>query len=190
MKLKKCNACLSLLSILSGLIHIGYSAYAYLTFYYNPVLKHLTAIPFIVCTCLHAVLGMLLVFLQGDGTRLSLYPRLNARTLVQRASAALIFPLLILHLNTFQLLQSTAGSGSWFVFALVLLAQLLFYAAVLAHIAVSVSCALITLGLLSSDKARKAIDRAALIFCAILFVFALFSVMKGELAMFIPGGGV
>ena len=59
------------------LVHIGYTVFAYLTFYCNPTLKLLTAIPFMVLACLHAICGMLTVFLQSDGTRLDLYPRQN-----------------------------------------------------------------------------------------------------------------
>ena len=39
MKMKKINAALGLLSIVFMLLHIGYTVYAYLTFYYNPFLK-------------------------------------------------------------------------------------------------------------------------------------------------------
>ena len=188
MKLKKCNAVLALASVFFGLVHIGYSAFAYLTFYYNPTLKMLTAIPFLAAVCLHAVLGMLLVFLQGDGTRLSLYPKLNKGTVVQRVTAALIFPLLIVHLNTFSLLQESAAAGNWFGFALVLIAQVLFYIMVDAHIVTSFTKALITLGALSSEKKRKTADRIVWIVGAALFLFALFAILKTELAMFVPGG--
>lgn len=67
MALKKWNAFLSLLTFLAMLLHMGYNDYAYLTFYYNPVLKTATSVPFMVCTCLHAILGMLAVFLLGTG---------------------------------------------------------------------------------------------------------------------------
>ena len=77
MKLKKINAALGLLSIVAMLLHIGYTVFAYLAFYYNPTLKLLMAVPFMVLACLHAVCGMLVVFLQSDGTRLDLYPRQN-----------------------------------------------------------------------------------------------------------------
>ena len=101
MKLKKINAALGLLSIAAMLLHIGYTVFAYLAFYYNPTLKLLTAIPFMALACLHAVCGMLTLFLQSDGTRLELYPKQNARTILQRVSAALMLPLLMLHINTF-----------------------------------------------------------------------------------------
>ena len=80
MKLKKINAALGLLSIAAMLLHIGYTVFAYLAFYYNPTLKLVTAIPFMALACLHAVCGMLTVFLQADGTRLDLYPKQNLRT--------------------------------------------------------------------------------------------------------------
>lgn len=92
MPLKKINAALGLLSIAAMLLHIGYTVFAYLAFYYDPMLKLLTAIPFMVLACLHAICGILTVFLQADGTRLDLYPRQNARTVLQRVSAALMLP--------------------------------------------------------------------------------------------------
>ena len=63
MKLKKLNAVLALLSTIAMIFHIGYNIFAYLTMYYNPTLKLVSAVPFIVITCIHAVLGMCLVFL-------------------------------------------------------------------------------------------------------------------------------
>lgn len=189
MKLKKLNAALGLLSIVAMLLHIGYTVFAYLAFYYNPTLKLLTAVPFMVLMCLHAVCGMLTVFLQADGTRLDLYPKQNLRTILQRASAALILPLLILHINTFGLLQSAVGAGQWLWFALLMLSQPLFYGVALTHVAVSVTRGLITLGLLSSREKQKKIDRVIYILCAAAFVASTYVVLKTELAMFLSGGG-
>ena len=189
MQLKKINAALGLLSIVAMLLHIGYTVFAYLAFYYNPALKLLTAIPFMALACLHAVCGMLTVFIQSDGTRLDLYPRQNARTILQRASAALMLPLLILHINTFGLLQSSAGAGQWIWFALLMLSQPLFYGTALIHIAVSVTRGLITLGWLSSTEKQKVIDRVVYILCALAFVVSTFVVVRTELVMFLYGGG-
>ena len=189
MPLKKINAALGLLSIAAMLVHIGYTVFAYLAFYYNPTLKLLTAVPFMVLACLHAICGMLTVFLQSDGTRLDLYPRQNVRTILQRVSAALMLPLLILHINTFGLLQSSAGAGQWIWFALLMLSQPLFYGTALTHIAVSVTRGLITLGWLSSTEKQKVIDRVVYILCALAFVVSTFVVVRTELAMFLSGGG-
>ena len=189
MPLKKINAALGLLSIAAMLVHIGYTVFAYLAFYYNPTLKLLTAVPFMVLACLHAICGMLTVFLQADGTCLDLYPRQNARTVLQRASAALMLPLLILHINTFGLLQSSAEAGQWIWFALLMLSQPLFYGTVLTHIAVSVTRGLITLGWLSSSEKQRKIDRVVYILCALAFAVSTFVVVRTELAMFLSGGG-
>ena len=189
MPLKKINAALGLLSIAAMLVHIGYTVFAYLAFYYNPTLKLLTAVPFMVLACLHAICGMLTVFLQSDGTRLDMYPRQNVRTVLQRVSAALMLPLLILHINTFGLLQSSAEAGQWLWFALLMLSQPLFYATVLTHIAVSVTRGFITLGWLTSTEKQKVIDRVVYILCALAFVVSTFVVVRTELAMFLYGGG-
>ena len=189
MKLKKINAALGLLSIAAMLLHIGYTVFAYLAFYYNPTLKLLTAIPFMALACLHAVCGMLTLFLQSDGTRLELYPKQNARTILQRVSAALMLPLLILHINTYGLLASTAEAGRWLWFALLMLSQPLFYGVALTHVAVSVTRGLITLGLLSSSDRQKRIDRVIYVLGALAFAVATFVVLRTELAMFLPGGG-
>ena len=185
MKLKKINAGLGLLSILFMLLHIGYSAFAYMTMYYNPAMKSVFAIPFIVFACLHAVFGMATVFSQKDGTRLDLYPKKNARTILQRVSAALIFPLLILHLYTFTLMKASAESGMTVFIILLMIAELLFFGVVITHVAVSFSNAFITLGLLSSPKAQKAIDTVMYIFGAAAFLVSAFAVIRGQVVMFL-----
>ncbi len=185
MKLKKLNAALALLAILCILLHVGYSAFAYLTFYYNPVLKNLFAVPFLVLTCLHAVLGMTIVFTQKDGSRMDLYPKQNRRTILQRTSAALIFPLLILHMKTFALMQAAAEGGQTLVILLLIAAELLFFAVVLTHAATSFSKAFITLGLLTSERTAEAVDKACYVIGAVLFLIPAFAVVKGQIAMFL-----
>ena len=83
MKMKKINVVLGLLSILFMVLHIGYSVFAYLTFYYNPVLKMVFAYPFMVLMCLHAVCGMMTIFTMKDGSRADLYPKQNMGTILQ-----------------------------------------------------------------------------------------------------------
>ena len=183
MKLKKCSAILSLMSFIAMLLHIGYTTFAYLAFYNNPDLTKIFAIPFITLTCFHAVTGMCSVFLLTDGTAL-LYPKKNISTIIQRITAALIFPLLILHLNTFALLQSTSSDGQYVCFTLLLLSETLFYAVILSHSAVSFSKALITLGILCSDKTRKKTDISVYLLCAVIFAAASFSIIKGQITMF------
>lgn len=184
MKLKKINAAVGLLSAIALLVHIGYTVYAYLAFYYHPTLKQLTALPFMVLTCLHAVLGMSIIFTQADGTRLDLYPKQNVRSIVQRITAALILPLLILHINTYNLMRSSAEEGKWLFFALLMISQPLFYGTVLSHVASSVTRAMITLGWIADREKQKKIDRIVYMIGAVVFALALIAVVKGQLAMF------
>lgn len=183
--MKKINAVLGLLSIVLMLLHMGYTIFAYLTFYYNPFLKMVFAIPFIVVVCLHALLGMLTVFTQADGTRMDLYPKQNMRTILQRVSAALIFPLLILHINTFSLMKSDAAKEHPIIIILLIAAELVFFAAVITHVAVSLTKGLITLGLLTSREKQKTIDRVIYVIGAAVYILAVFAVVRTQVIMFL-----
>ncbi|MBQ1311573.1 MAG: hypothetical protein IIY55_06960 [Blautia sp.] len=185
MKFKKINAALGMLSILFLLAHAGYSVFAYLTLYYNPFLKNLFAVPFVVLACLHAVCGMAVVFMQADGTRMDLYPRKNLRTILQRISAALIFPLLILHMYTFRLMQASAESGNKAFILLLILAEIVFFACVVTHVAVSLTKGLITFGLLTSEKTQRILDRIIYVSGAVVFIVSVYAVVRGQAIMFI-----
>ena len=186
MKLKKVNAVLGLLVIFGLVVHVGYNIFAYMTMYYNPTLKILTAAPFMICVCLHAICGMCAVFLQGDGTRMDIYGKQNRATIIQRVSAALLFPLLILHLNGYKILQSLSEEGNCVMFAVVMLLNVFFFLAVAAHIATSFSKAFITLGLLQDRKKQQTIDRIAYVLCTVMFIIAAVVVVRGDLIMFVP----
>ena len=187
MRLKKINAVLGLLSILLLLMHMGYTIWAYLTFTYNPTMKLAFAVPFMVVACLHAICGMLAVFTQADGTRLNLYRKLNRRTIVQRVTAALILPLLILHINTFTLMSVCVENGQTLLILLLIVAELAFFACVIAHVAVSLTSGLVTLGLLTSEKTRKVLDRIMYAVGALAFVGAAFVIIKVQAFMFLMG---
>ncbi|MBE6719700.1 MAG: hypothetical protein E7571_03460 [Ruminococcaceae bacterium] len=184
MKLKKLNATLGLLSIFFMLVHIGYSVFAYLTMYYNPTLKTVFSVPFIVLVCLHAVCGMSILFMQKDG-RGDLYKKQNMRTVLQRVTAALIFPLLILHLNTFSLMQASAEKGAKGIIIILIAAELLFFGVVITHVATSFTNGFVTLGLLSSEKTKNVLDKTMYVICFAAFVISAFAVIKGQAIMFL-----
>ena len=185
MNRKKINAVLSLLTFIAMCMHMGYSSYAYLTFYYNPSLTKGFAIPFMVLVCLHAIIGMCSVFLLSDGTRLQNYPKQNKRILCQRMTAAFIFPLLLIHINMYSLLSDASSEEHYFIFFLLILSEVLFYCVVVVHAAVSFSRALITLGLIGSKKAEKITDRIVFTVCLVVLAVSLFAVIKGQIVMFI-----
>ncbi len=164
---------------------MAYNCFCFLTFYYNPALKLVTSVPLMVLMCAHAICGMCAVFLLGDGTRLDLYPQKNKKTIIQRISAALIFPLLIVHLKTFEAMKSLSESGIWIGFALLMVLQLLFYVVITVHTSVSFSKACITLGLLVDEKKVRLTDRIVTLVMTALLLVTSFAVVKGELTMFV-----
>ena len=124
------------------------------------------------------------VFLLGDGTRLDIYPRKNRQIIVQRISAAFVFPLLLIHLKTFALLKDLSESKNLPVFVLVILIQIMFYAVVISHASVSFPRALITLGILASGEKLKTVEKLSFLAGGALFILAVCAVVRGELAMF------
>jgi succinate dehydrogenase/fumarate reductase cytochrome b subunit len=138
-----------------------------------------------VMVCLHAICGMMTVFTQGDGTRMDLYPNQNMRTVLQRLSAALIFPFLILHLYTFTLMNNSATSGKIIYVILLIIAEVLFFATVITHVSVSITKAFITLGILSSKELMDKIDKVIYIVNAVVFVIAVVVIVRGQIIMFL-----
>ena len=166
MGIKKWNARLSLLTTALLLIHEGYQLCAYLTFYYNPTLSAISDCSAAGCFVLHGILSAICVFALHDAKAIA-YKKLNIRTLLQRISAVMIILLLPIHIFSFSLLQSSAGGLGYI---LIEAAQIIFYAALSCHIAMSFSGALITLGRLSDIKKKRVIDAVVLVICALLFL--------------------
>ena len=89
-------------------------------------------------------------------------------------------------METFRLLQGSAGSGKWLMFALLIFAQILFYAVVTAHAAGAFSKALVILGMMKEGKSEKTADRISWTFFTAVFLIAAVAVVRGELIMFLP----
>ena len=174
MAIKKWNARLSFLTLLLLLIHEGYQLYAYITFYYNPVLSKVTGFATAGCFALHAILSMIIVFVMHDSKSVA-YKKLNIRTVMQRISAVLILVLLPLHIFSFSLLKRSVGSVGYVGgvgYVLVEAAQIIFYAMLSCHVALSFSNALVTLGRLSDIKKKRVIDVVVCVICLLLFIAA------------------
>ena len=71
------------------------------------------------------------------------------------------------------------------VIVLLILAELFFFACVITHVVVSLTKGLITLGLLSSQKVQKMIDRILYVAGAVVFFVSAFAVIRGQAAMFL-----
>lgn len=180
MSIKKWNARLSLLAVALLLIHSAYQTYAYITFYYNPLLSAATGYALAGIFVLHGILSVVSVYILHDSKTVA-YKKLNIRTLLQRISAALMILLLPLHILSFGLLSGSAGTV-WYIF--VEAAQILFYAAMFTHVALSFTSALITLGRLEDMEKKRVIDRALAALCAVMFITTSVTITLTHTKMF------
>jgi len=180
MKSKKWNAALSIITLFLLLIHEGYQLFAYITFYYNPTLSAATGYAVTGCFALHAILSAICVFALHD-SKVIVYKKLNPRTVLQRVSAVLIVLLLPLHILSFSLLQKSAGGAGYILIEAV---QIVFYAALMGHIALSFGNALVTMGLLSDIKKKRILDCCILVVCAMLFIVVSVFITKGHAVIF------
>ncbi len=185
---KKINAVLGISIVVLFLVHILYEIFAYLTFYYNPIVTKVIAYAALGAVVLHVFMSIYIVSFVHDRGKGMKYPALNARTLIQRISAVVMTVLIIFHMNTFKLLSQNAKTNLP-LFVIVLIVQIIFYASVLLHVAVSASNAMISLGIIASDNARKRTDVIVWIICAVLFAAASFIIVKTQVSMFLGSGG-
>lgn len=107
----------------------------------------------------HGVISIVLAFLGHRGTekrKCNTYPKMNVSTVIQRASGILMFLLIGFHL---------AGAANHFQPKMLhAVLHPLFFATVLAHVAVSTSRALITLGI-GNAKFVKSVDVIVKVLC-------------------------
>jgi hypothetical protein len=180
MNFKKTNAVLGLITIFLMTAHAVYQMFAYITFYYNPLVSKLTGFVLLGVVVLHVILSMLIVFTKTDSVTVT-YKRRNIRTVIQRVSAMMMVILLPVHVFEFELLKRNAGSA---VKYLIELTMIFFYAVLMMHISMSFSNALITLGLLEDMKKKKIIDTVVLIISIAIFTAASVITLSVQLKMF------
>ena len=164
MKLRKLNAVISLITTVLILDHsIFYSVWMLSR---GSVAKSADALPWVltVLALIHTVLCIVIIARQHKDKAKqphNSYAKLNAGTVIQRASGILMVVLLAVHIG---------GAANHFrakIFHTVM--HPLFFAAVLAHISVSVSKAFVTLGV-GNAKVIKALDVLMPIVCAAIFL--------------------
>ena len=166
MRIKKLNAWLALITAALLLIHETYQLFAFILFYYNPVITKILGYSLASVFILHGILSACCIFALHDSKTIT-YKKMNIRTVLQRISGLAMILLLPLHICSFLLLQRSAGT---IIFYLLLASQVLFYAAINCHVAVSFSNAFITLGYLEDMDKKDRIDRITWIISALLFI--------------------
>jgi len=125
---------------------------------------------------LHAFLSIIILFFSHDGARIGHYRKKNIKTILQRASAIVIVLMLHMHLNAFSFIMSgtpldaSAKSG-------LIITELIYFGALLTHLAVSFSKSLISMGIIRNDRTEKIIDIAAYSVCAFLMITASLAII-------------
>ena len=163
------------------LCHVIYQTVSYILFYYNPLVGKVTGFVLTGLIVIHIALGIYLVAKKTDSKKID-YPKMNIRTILQRASALLLLILFPVHTCAGGWITGHVGGFGFFVFISVL--QVLFWAAFYIHITTSFSNALITLGIITSMKTKKKIDVFVGTVLFIALVFAAFTVIKTQFILF------
>ena len=180
MILKKTNAYLSIIITVLLVIHVGYESAAYCLMYYNPLLSKITGYLTAGTVTAHAVISVICLFVLHDNKSV-VYIKLNLRTVIQRICAIIMAALLPVHIFTFNLLGRSIGGYGYIMTEA---AQILFYAAVYTHTAVSFEKSLITLGRLEKEAARQRLNRIAASVCVLLFIVTVVITITTHFKMF------
>lgn len=179
MKSKKWNARLAIFTFFLLLIHEGYQLFAYLTFYYNSTISAITGFSLAGCFLAHGILSAISVFVLHDA-KIVTYKKRNCKTVLQRASAVVVILLLPVHIFSFSLLQRSETAA----YAVIEALQIVYYAALTGHIAVSIGNALVTLGLLADIGKKRVLDTVVFVVCALLFIAVCVIITMGHAKLF------
>ncbi len=180
MNIKKSNAILSLFTCLMLLIHILYQTVAHLLLFYYPMVSKILGYAVLIPAVLHGVMSAISVLFIHDSRKI-MYKKANVRTYIQRICAVIIGVLLPVHLCSYAIHEIAAGSALFYAVALI---QILFYGAIITHAAVSVSKALITLGMLKNIDKMRMMDRCLFAVCTALFVAVSIIVTDAKMTLF------
>ena len=185
MKIKKLNAVLSLLVCLGLVAHVCYNAVSYIFFFYNPFFNGMFGGIVSLFVIFHIIFSVYNVFIAHDSVKIS-YANLNKRTLWQRITAVAITCLLPIHMfNAKIVLNPISDLVFWLLQAL----QVLFYAAVFYHAAISVSNALVTLGFMGDIRKKRRFDTIMFITGTVLFIAMSILVLSTYVKLHAGAGG-
>ena len=164
MLLRKINAVLSLICTVLILDHSIFLSVWMLSRCSIEKTENFMPIVLMILVLVHAIISILLGFIghkNAEKRKCKEYPKLNIPTILQRISGILMILLLGLHI---------AGAANYYKPKMLhAILHPLFFAIVLAHVAVSVSKAMITLGI-GNAKVIKVVDVVMKVICIATFV--------------------
>lgn len=179
--LKKTNAAAAFLVLLALCGHAGTMCVSLWTGWYNLIIAKTCATVTVIALAIHVLISLSLFFFFHDGAALR-YSRENRTVILQRLSAMAILILLHVHMTAY----SHMAAGETLTTAKTLFyctTELLFFASVMTHVAVSFSKGLVTLGLAASPESVRKADVGAYVVCAAVMIAA-----SGGILSFFLGG--
>ena len=125
---------------------------------------------------MHFLLTLCVLLFCSEGASLTYLTGKNYLIVIQRISAVVIVFFVHVHILTNILFRQGYGVSGGVVIARDL-ADILFYASIAAHILISVPKALVTLGLVKSEKRYMLISKIFMYLCIVVFLFTLSGVI-------------
>lgn len=166
--LKKVNAAMAMLVLLSLCGHAGTMCFSLWTGWYNFLIAKSFAYVTVIALAFHVLISLTTFFFFHDGANLK-YTKENRTTFLQRVSALAMLVLLHAHMNAYSHMATgevlTIGKTIFYC-----ISEFLFFASVMTHVAVSFSKGLITLGLVSSAESVHRIDIISYFICALVML--------------------
>ena len=178
MILKKTNAVISWILIALLLVHIYTTLVYLLTGRFNLELMMKAPRALAVVCIIHVCISLAIVFFMHDGSDFGRYGKLNQRTFMQRLSGLMILLLVHPHVKLFEsfIYENVPLSAGRKIF--VFIVEMLFFGSIYTHLECSFSRSLITMGLIRSEKAERAVDYAARAFSVLGFVVTFFALAR------------
>lgn len=174
--MKKINSVLTIITTLILVDHLSAMSMFFLTGSLNLSVTKIIARALCSIVALHALLSIISVFFMHDGAKIGPYKMQNKNTIIQLATSIVIANMLHPHVKAFGFLinkQPITTPAK----IMVIVTEIIFFGAILLHLSVSFSKALITLGIIRTEKAEKIVNRVVKILCIALTVFSCASLV-------------
>lgn len=172
MNLKKVNAVLSIMLSVCVFFHAGIVCYMILSGVYLAKLSPMAGRTTATVMILHAACSIG-IMARGKYPGIK-YVKSNIKTMLQRLLGTLSVLLLAPHILMLKSLFGPAPAAA----GLNMVVQTLFFLLIFGHLAISFSKALITLGLLKTDKGERTVNTAMYAACFLFFAFTVFCVVR------------
>lgn len=173
--IKKVNTLVGFAVIVALCCHGGSMCYSMVTGWYDFFIAKTFANLTIISVAVHSLLSIIIFFFFHDGSVLK-YGKDNISTVLQRISAVAIIILLHIHINTYSFM-ATGESLSMCQTIISCITEILYFSAIMTHIAISIGKGFVTLGTVKSSAVLNRINLISYIICGIAMAASSISVL-------------